>query len=105
MFLPVILWTDALVYVLLAVMLGAMLRVRRSPPLRAAWRRVWRNPAALSAALVLPVAPSATSIRDRSMSRRPWPTSSCPMDGRCASFRDCVMVARICVISMTGPRM
>lgn len=55
MFLPVILWTDALVFVLLVVMLGAMLRVRRSPPLRAAWRRVWRNPAALSAALVLGV--------------------------------------------------
>ena len=55
MFLPVILWTDALVFALLAVLLGALLRVRRSAPLRASWRRVWRNPAALSAALVLSV--------------------------------------------------
>lgn len=51
--LPVVLWTDALVYLLLAVVAGFALYVRSHEHLRAPWRRVAQAPAAMSALVVL----------------------------------------------------
>jgi peptide/nickel transport system permease protein len=53
MFLPVILWTDALVFLLLAVICVSAVHARRQEHLRASWRRVAQSPAAMSAALIL----------------------------------------------------
>ncbi len=51
--LPVILWTDALVYLLLAAVGGFAWYVRRNEHLRAPWWRVAQTPAAMSALVVL----------------------------------------------------
>ena len=53
--LPVILWTDALVYLLLAAVAGFAWYVRRHEHLRAPWWRVAQTPAAMSALVVLAV--------------------------------------------------
>jgi peptide/nickel transport system permease protein len=53
--LPVILWTDALVYLLLATVAGFVWYVRRHEHLRAPWWRVAQTPAAMSALVVLAV--------------------------------------------------
>lgn len=52
-FLPVVLWTDALFFLLLAM--GALFawHARRSEQLRAAWLRVGRSPVAMAAAVVM----------------------------------------------------
>jgi peptide/nickel transport system permease protein len=52
-FLPVILWSDALIWLL--VLTGVVLGVlsARNPPLRAAWRRVGRSRPGMAAATVL----------------------------------------------------
>ena len=52
---PVILWTDALIFVLLAVVLGLVVFIRRHEHLRAPWRQVARRPMAMGAAIVLAV--------------------------------------------------
>jgi len=51
--LPVILWTDALIYLLLAAVAGFVWYVRRHEHLRAPWWRVAQTPAAMSALVVL----------------------------------------------------
>jgi peptide/nickel transport system permease protein len=53
--LPVILWTDALVYLLLAAVAGFVWYVRGREHLRAPWWRVAQTPAAMSALVVLAV--------------------------------------------------
>jgi peptide/nickel transport system permease protein len=53
--LPVILWTDALIYLLLAVVAGFVWYVRRHEHLRAPWWRVAQTPAAMSSLVVLTV--------------------------------------------------
>ncbi len=53
--LPVILWTDALIYLLLAAVAGLAWYVRRHEHLRAPWWRVAQAPAAMSALVVLVV--------------------------------------------------
>ena len=53
--LPVILWTDALIYLLLAGVAGFAWYVRRHEHLRAPWWRVAQTPAAMSALVVLVV--------------------------------------------------
>ena len=55
MFRPVILWTDALIFVLLAVILLFAVYVRRHAHLRAPWRGVMRRPTGLASAMVLAV--------------------------------------------------
>ena len=52
---PVILWTDALVFVLLVAVLGLAWAIRRQEHLRAPWAAVARRPMAMGAALVLSV--------------------------------------------------
>ncbi|MDX8379478.1 MAG: ABC transporter permease [Gallionella sp.] len=52
-FMPVILWSDALVFILLAAGVGAVLYVRRHEHLRLPWRRVANNPVAMVSLLVL----------------------------------------------------
>ena len=53
MFLPVILWTDALVFLLFAVAAAFAFHASRHEHLRAPWRKVLRSPAAMSSAVVL----------------------------------------------------
>ena len=52
---PVILWTDALVYLLLAAVAAFVWYVRRQEHLRAPWWRVAQTPAAMSSLVVLAV--------------------------------------------------
>jgi len=52
---PVILWTDALIFALLAVVLVLVWAIRRQEHLLAPWRRVAQRPMAMGAALVLAV--------------------------------------------------
>jgi peptide/nickel transport system permease protein len=52
-FMPVILWTDALIFALLAVVAGLVWAIRRQEHLRAPWRSVAQRPMAMGAALVL----------------------------------------------------
>lgn len=49
----VILWTDVALWALFAAIFGYAWRVAHHPTLRATWRKVLRDPAALSSALVL----------------------------------------------------
>jgi peptide/nickel transport system permease protein len=50
---PVVLWTDALVFLLAGVGAGFWWQVRRRPHLRAPWQRVGRSPMAVASATVL----------------------------------------------------
>jgi len=52
-FQPVLLWTDALLFLLVGVAVLAALYVRGQAPLRDAWRRVGKRPAGMAAATVL----------------------------------------------------
>lgn len=54
-FKPVILWTDALIYLLVAVIIGFALYARRKEPLRAPWRQVARSRLAMASLVVLTV--------------------------------------------------
>ena len=53
MFQPVILWSDALLFLLILAVIGLAVWARREDNLRAAWSRVLRDPVAMSAATVL----------------------------------------------------
>lgn len=50
---PVLLWTDALIWLLVAVLAGFALMARRREHLRAPWRRVVRDPLGMAALVVL----------------------------------------------------
>lgn len=52
-FQPVLLWTDALLFLLLAAALAGVRHARRQPPLRAAWRKVGQRPVGMAAATLL----------------------------------------------------
>lgn len=52
-FQPVLLWTDALLFLLIGLGLAAMVHVRGQAPLREAWRKVGKRPAGMAAATVL----------------------------------------------------
>ena len=54
-FQPVVLWSDALLFVLIAVIVALTLWARRQEALRAAWARVAKNSVAMAAATVLAV--------------------------------------------------
>jgi peptide/nickel transport system permease protein len=51
--LPVVLPTDALIFILIAVCVGSAAYIRRRPHLALPWRRVGRNPTAMVALLIL----------------------------------------------------
>ena len=52
-FQPVLLWTDALLFVLIGLGLLAVIHAPGQPPLREAWRKVGKRPAGMAAAAVL----------------------------------------------------
>lgn len=52
---PLLLWTDALVWLLLMVGTGYAFHCRRRPHLAAPWARVFRSPVAMASAMVLTV--------------------------------------------------
>ena len=53
MILPVILWTDALIYLLLTVIAAFILYARRKPHLRAPWQQIFRRRLAAASAVIL----------------------------------------------------
>jgi peptide/nickel transport system permease protein len=54
-FVPVLLWTDRLIFLLLACVLALVWFIRRQEHLRAPWRLVAQRPMAMGSALVLGV--------------------------------------------------
>jgi peptide/nickel transport system permease protein len=72
---PVILWTDALVFLLLAVVLAFALYARRHEHLRAPWREVLRSREAMGAMVVL-AAYVAVGLLDSVHFRRPLPEAA-----------------------------
>ena len=54
-FMPVVLWTDAMIFALLIAMLALVWFIRRHEHLRAPWKHVAQRPMAMGAALVLGV--------------------------------------------------
>lgn len=52
-FQPVLLWTDALLFLLIALGLLALIHARGEPPLREAWRKVGKRPTGMAAVTVL----------------------------------------------------
>ncbi len=70
----VVLWTDAALWALCAAGLGFAWRVARQPHLRANWVKVGRDPAALSAALLLALF-AAVTLLDSVHVRRALPPS------------------------------
>lgn len=50
---PIVLWSDALLFLMLAVCLGGAWQAYRNPPLAAAWRRVGASPVAVASATLL----------------------------------------------------
>ena len=52
-FLPVFLWTDVLIYLLLAVVIGVSLYIRRRPHLSKPWRTVFRRKRGMIAMMIL----------------------------------------------------
>lgn len=53
MIMPVILWTDALIFLLLAVIIGFIFYARRKEHLRAPWRQIVHQPLGMASAVVL----------------------------------------------------
>ncbi|MBI3803827.1 MAG: ABC transporter permease [Nitrospirae bacterium] len=51
--LPVVLWTDALIFILLAAAIALGLYASRQEPLRAPWRQIRRRPVAMAAMVIL----------------------------------------------------
>ncbi|HSQ11100.1 MAG TPA: ABC transporter permease, partial [Burkholderiaceae bacterium] len=49
----VFLWTDLVLWLVVAIVIGYVVHVRRSPNLRATWRHVLRSAPTMSAAVVL----------------------------------------------------
>ena len=52
-FQSVVLWTDALFFLLIAASVVGLIHAWRSPPLRASWQRVTRRPTGMAAIVVL----------------------------------------------------
>lgn len=52
-FMPVVLWTDALIYLLAAVFIGFGIYAARKEDLRASWRQIRRRPVAMIALVIL----------------------------------------------------
>ena len=50
---PVVLWTDALIFLLLAAVAGYFWFVSRNPQMRATWMRVTESPSGMAALVVL----------------------------------------------------
>ena len=72
----VVLWTDAALWALFAVGLAYAWRVARNPSLRANWAKVGRDPAALSAALVLLMFSGITALDSVHIRRALPPTAA-----------------------------
>ena len=52
-FLPVFLWTDILIYILLAVITASILYIRQRPHLRAPWRQVFQRKRGIISIMIL----------------------------------------------------
>ena len=52
-FLPVLLWSDVLIWTVVAIVIGYALYARRQPHLAAPWRRVAHSPSGMAALVVL----------------------------------------------------
>jgi peptide/nickel transport system permease protein len=74
---PVVLWTDALLFVLVAVIVASALYARRREHLRAPWRTVRRRPLGMAALVVL-TAYVAIGLTDSIHFRLPLPQTDTP---------------------------
>lgn len=104
----VLLWTDAVVLGLLLLSLGYAWHVRRQPALLATWRRVFANPAAMGASVLLAAAfalavldslhfrpllePSASDTRAAGAASAGAPGSAPIYDARTVSVLDALLV-------------
>ncbi|MFM2120445.1 MAG: hypothetical protein RL722_1913 [Pseudomonadota bacterium] len=103
----VLLWTDLVLYLMLAALLAYVWRIRVDDNLRASWRKVLRDPAAMSAGLVL-LFFALVTLAD-SLHFRPVlpPSAGSPADGkvyyatRTESLLD-VLMARQIAMRETG---
>ncbi|HZR47308.1 MAG TPA: ABC transporter permease [Candidatus Manganitrophaceae bacterium] len=72
--LPVLLWTDALIFILLAATIALALYASRREPLRDSWRQIRRRPVAMAALVVL-LAYVAIGLVDSVHFKRRLPTT------------------------------
>jgi peptide/nickel transport system permease protein len=84
-----VLWTDALLWLLVLALLVYAVAVWRSPAWRASWRRVWQDPAALGAAVVLAFF-AAVTLLDSVHFRRALP----PVEGARLAAREVFYATR-----------
>lgn len=79
-FQPVLLWTDALLFLLLAAAVAGVRHVRRHPPLRSTWRKVGQRPLGMATATLL-LAFALLGLAD-SLHYRPLLDAAAPADGK-----------------------
>ena len=100
----VLLWTDVALWALFAALAAYALRVRRDPNLRASWQKVLRDPAALSAGVVLLLFVGVTLI-DSVHFRRVLPgtagQSQVFYDTRTESLLDVVLSRQLAIREVT----
>jgi len=76
----VLLWTDVVLWLMVAAALGHAIRLRRRPEQRATWMKVLRDPAALSAGLVLALFVAVALLDSVHYRRELAPTASAAAD-------------------------
>ncbi|WP_140636822.1 ABC transporter permease [Methylibium rhizosphaerae] len=100
----VLLWTDVALWALFAALMAYALRVRRDPNLRASWQKVLRDPAALSAGVVLLLFVTVTLV-DSIHFRRELPGSAGQSqvfyDTRTESLLDVVLSRQLAMREVT----
>lgn len=100
----VLLWTDVALWALFAALAAYALRVRRDPNLRASWQKVLRDPAALSAGVVLLLFVTVTLV-DSIHFRRELPGSAGQSqvfyDTRTESLLDVVLSRQLAMREVT----
>ena len=106
-FRPVLLWTDAVLWLAALLLLGYGWQVRRQPPQRQLWARVWRRPEVAAAAVVLGVF-VALAMLDSLHFRRALPpsaSSAVAYDTRTESVLDLLLARPIALreVSYSAP--
>ncbi|MBL8342742.1 MAG: ABC transporter permease, partial [Rubrivivax sp.] len=94
----VILWTDAALWAMVAALVGYVLHVRRDAGLRASWLKVARDPAAVSAGLVLLLFVAVTLIDSVHFRRALAPSAGSTQvfyDTRTESLLDALLARQI----------
>ncbi|MDH5538408.1 MAG: ABC transporter permease, partial [Rhizobacter sp.] len=77
---PVLLWTDAVLYLMVVALAWAVWRIRVNENLRANWTKVLRDPAALCAGIVLALFALVTLADSVHFRRALPPAAGAPAD-------------------------